>query len=105
MAMVALHTSYQLRAPPPPLWIGVSNVIVELLQDLINDHTEIYAPGEESIRMAVPALKQIIVITANPKQRYVWDKSDEGTWKTLKHAVATHQKRQWLIVASKEDVP
>jgi hypothetical protein len=34
----------------------------------------------------------------------VWDESDEGTtWKTLKRAVATHQKRQRLIVASKED--
>jgi hypothetical protein len=47
--------------------------------------------------MAVPAIKQIIAVTA--KQRDVWDKSDEGdTWKTLKRTVATHQKRRRLIV-------
>ncbi len=52
--------------------------------------------------MAVLAIKQIIAVTA--KQRDVWDESDEGTtWKTLKRTVATHQKRRWLIVASKED--
>jgi hypothetical protein len=77
--------------------IGIGNVIFELLRDIINEHIEIYAPGEESIRMAVPAIKQIIAITA--KQRDVWDESDEGeTWKTLKRAVATHQKRRRLIV-------
>ena len=52
--------------------------------------------------MAVPAIKQIIAVTV--KQRDVWDESDEGTaWKTLKRAVATHQKRQWLIADSIED--
>ena len=82
--------------------IGVGNVIFELLRDIINEHIEIYAPGEESIRMAVPALKQIIAVTA--KQRDVWDESDEGdTWKTLKRAVATHQKRRRLIVDSIKD--
>ena len=35
--------------------IGIGNVIFELLRDIINEHIEIYAPGEESIRMAVPA--------------------------------------------------
>jgi hypothetical protein len=29
--------------------IGVKNVIFELLRDIINEHIEIYAPGEESI--------------------------------------------------------
>jgi hypothetical protein len=47
--------------------IGVGNVIFELLRDIINEHIEIYAPGGESIRMAVPALKQIIAITAKTK--------------------------------------
>ncbi len=71
---------------------GVGNVIFELLRDIINEHIEIYAPGEESIRMAVPALEQIIAVTA--KQRDVWDESDKGdTWKTLQRPVATHQKR------------
>ena len=60
-------------------------------------NTEIYAPGEESIQMGVPAIKQIIAVTA--KQRDVWDESDKGdTWKTLKRAVATHQKHWRLIV-------
>jgi hypothetical protein len=52
--------------------------------------------------MAVPAIKQIIAVTA--KQRDVWDESDEGeTWKTLKRAVATQQKRRRLIVDCIED--
>ena len=29
--------------------IGIGNVIFELLRDIINEHIEIYAPGEESI--------------------------------------------------------
>ena len=29
--------------------IGIRNVIFKLLWDIINEHTEIYAPGEESI--------------------------------------------------------
>jgi len=46
--------------------------------------------------MAVPAIKQILAVTA--KQRDVWDESDEGdTWKTLKRAVATHQKHCRMI--------
>ena len=82
--------------------IGIGNVLLELLRDIINEHIEIYAPGEESIRMAVPAIKQIIAITA--KQRDVWDESGEGgTWKTLNRAVATHQKHRQLIVDSIKD--
>ena len=38
--------------------IGIGNVIFELLRDINNEHIEIYTPGEESIRMAVPATKQ-----------------------------------------------
>jgi hypothetical protein len=57
--------------------IGIGNVIFELLRDIIYEHIEIYAPGEDSIRMAVPAIKQIIAVTA--KQRDVWDESDEGS--------------------------
>ena len=52
--------------------------------------------------MAVLAIKQIVAITA--KQRNVWDESGEGgTWKTLKRAVATHQKCWQLIVDSIKD--
>ncbi len=29
--------------------IGIGNVIFKLLQDIINEHIEIYAPGKESI--------------------------------------------------------
>ncbi len=100
--MVALHTSYQLCDPLLHCEIGIGNNLLELLKDIINEHLEIYAPGEESIRLAVPALKQIIANTA--KQRDAWDESDEGdTWKTLKLAVATHQKRQQSIVDFIED--
>jgi len=51
--------------------IGIGNVIFNMLQDIINEHIEIYVPGEESIRMAVPAIKQIIAITE--KYRDMWD--------------------------------
>jgi hypothetical protein len=52
-----------------------------LLQGIINEHIEIYAPREESIRLTAPALKQIIIITA--KQRDEWDDSpNKITWKT-----------------------
>ncbi len=44
--------------------IGIGNNIFELFCDIINEHIEIYAPGEESIRLAIPALKQIIASTA-----------------------------------------
>ena len=40
--------------------IGIGNVLLELLRDIINELIEIYAPGEESIQMAVPAIKQIV---------------------------------------------
>ncbi len=33
--------------------IGIGNVFFELLRDIIIEHIEIYAPGEELIRMAV----------------------------------------------------
>jgi hypothetical protein len=42
--------------------IGIGNVIFELLRDIINEHIEIYAPGEESIRMAVPAINSLTAI-------------------------------------------
>jgi hypothetical protein len=70
--------------------IGVGNVIFELLGDIINKYIEIYAPGEEAIQLAVPALKEII---ATAKQRDEWDNSPNGNiWKTLRRAVATYQK-------------
>jgi hypothetical protein len=62
--------------------IGVGNLIFELLRAIINKCIERYAPGEESIRLAVPALKGIITETA--KQCDEWDNSPDGnTWKTL----------------------
>ncbi len=82
--------------------IGIGNAIFELLQDIINEHIEIYVPGEESIELAIPALKGIITRTA--KQCNKWDGGPDGnTWKTLTHAVAAHQKHQRLIVVSEED--
>jgi hypothetical protein len=82
--------------------IGVGNVIFELLRDIINKFIEKYAPGEESIRSSVIALKNIIDETA--KERNEWDKSPNGNiWKKLQRAVNAHQKRRRLIVASEEE--
>ncbi len=81
---------------------GIGNLIFELLRDIINEHIEIYIPGEELIRLAIPALKGIIARTA--KQFNEWDGGPNGnTWKTLKRTVAAHHKRQRLIVVSKQD--
>ncbi len=82
--------------------IGVRNIIFELPCDIINECIERYPPGEESIRLAVSALKGIIVETA--KQCDEWDDLPDGNiWKTLQCAVTTHQKRRRLIVASQEE--
>jgi hypothetical protein len=53
--------------------------------------------------LAVPVLKGIIADTA--KQCDEWDNSPNGNiWRTLRHAVATHQKHQpWLVAASEEE--
>ncbi len=81
---------------------GVGNVIFELLHDIINKYIGRYAPGEELIRLAVPALKGIIAETA--KQRDEWDDlPDRNIWKTLRRTVTTHQKRWGLIVTSQEE--
>jgi len=37
---------------------------------------EMYAPGEEAIRLSIPALKQIIGETATMRDN--WDESDDG---------------------------
>jgi hypothetical protein len=69
---------------------------------VINEYIEQYAPGEESIRMSIPTLQQIIADTA--QQRNEWDDSPKGlTLKTMKRAVATHNKRRRLVVASQDD--
>ncbi len=82
--------------------IGVGNVIFELLRDITNKYIKNYAPGEELIRLSIPTLKGIIADKA--KQRDEWDDSPNGlTWKTLERAVATHNKRQRLIVVSEGD--
>jgi hypothetical protein len=62
--------------------IGIRNVIFKFLQDIINKHIEIYAPGEESIRLTIPMLKQIIASTATQQDN--WDDSpDRNSWKIL----------------------
>ena len=69
---------------------------------MINEYIEQYSPGEESIRTTIPTLRQIIADTA--QQRNEWDDSPEGlTLKTMKRAVATHNKRRRLVVASQDD--
>jgi len=73
-----------------------------LLRDIINEHIEIYAPGEDSIRASIPTLKEIIAITS--KQRDEWDDSPDGiNWKRLKRTTATQRKHRQLIVVSKDD--
>ena len=82
--------------------IGIGNDMFQLLREVINEYIEQYAPGEESIRTSIPTLRQIIADTA--QQRNEWDDSPKGlTLKTMKRAVATHDKRQRLVVASQDD--
>ncbi len=40
--------------------IGIENLLLDLLWDIINKYIVTYAPGEEAIRLSVSALKQII---------------------------------------------
>jgi hypothetical protein len=67
--------------------IGIGNDLFTMLRDIINEHIETYSPGEEAIRRAIPALKQVIKeITA---MRDSWDLSDNGKQlKTLTRTVA-----------------
>jgi hypothetical protein len=100
--MVDLCTTHHLGTQLLHCEIGVGNVIFELLRHIINKYIERYAPGEELIRLAVPALKGIVSETA--KQHDEWDDSSDGNiWKTLRRAVTTHQKRLRLTVASQEE--
>jgi len=62
--------------------IGVRNIMFELLQDIINEHIEIYAPGEELIRVAVTALK-------NKSSLSPQNKGMSG----MIHSTGSHEKR------------
>jgi len=67
----------------------------------MNEYIEQYAPGDKSIRTSIPTLGQIIADTA--QQQNKWDDSHKGlTLKTMKCAVATHNKRRRLVVASQD---
>jgi hypothetical protein len=83
----------------PPLLhceIGIGNVLLELLWDLINIHIEIHASGDQSIQLVIPALKQIIASTATQWDK--WDNSVDGNnWKTVKRAVAAYHKHCQMI--------
>ena len=73
-----------------------------MLREVINEYIEQYAPGEKSFRTSIPTLQQIIADTA--QQLNEWDDSPEGlALKAMKHAVATHNKRRRLVVASQDD--
>jgi hypothetical protein len=73
--------------------IGIGNDLFTMLRNIINEHIETYAPGEEAIRRAIPALKQVIKETT--AMRDSWDSSDDGKQlKTLTRTVAAY-KRQW----------
>ncbi len=68
---------------------------------MINEYIEQFAPGEKSFRTSIPTLQQIIADTA--QQWNEWDDPPEGlTLKAMKHAVATHNKRWRLVVASQD---
>jgi len=72
-----------------------------MLREVINEYIEQYAPGEKSFQTLIPTLRQIIADTA--QQRNEWDGSPKVlALKALKHAVATHNKRWWLVVASQD---
>ncbi len=47
--------------------IGIGNILFELLRDVINEHIENYAPGEQIIQESIPALQQIIASTATQR--------------------------------------
>jgi hypothetical protein len=81
--------------------IGIGNDIFQLLREVINEYIEQYTPGEESIWTSIPTLRQIIANTA--QQQNKWDDSPKGlTLKTMKRAIATHNKRRQLVVASQD---
>ena len=90
--MVALDTTQQLRVPLLHCEIGITrNLFFELMRDVINQHIENYALGEQIIRESIPALQQVIASTAT--QRDQWDNSDsENCLKTVKHTVAAYHK-------------
>ena len=82
--------------------IGIGNDLFTMLRNIINEHIETYAPGEEAIRRAIPALKQVIEETT--AMRDSWDSSDDGKQlKTLTRTVAAY-KRQWeeIIISAEE---
>jgi hypothetical protein len=73
--------------------IGIRNLLLDLLQDIINEYIKTYAPGEEAIRLSIPALKQIIWETATMGDD--WDESDDSKeLKKLTKKVAAY-KRCW----------
>ncbi len=73
--------------------IGIGNNLFTMLWDIINEHIETYAPGEEAIWRAIPALKQVIEETTATRDNQ--ELSDDGKQlKTLTQTVADY-KRQW----------
>jgi hypothetical protein len=56
--------------------IGIGNQLLDKLLQIVNEYIESYAPGEESIRLAIPVLKNIIEDTA--KMRDSWDRTADG---------------------------
>jgi len=48
MSVMGLHSLTNYVSPLLYCEIGVGSVIFELLQDIIDEHIEIYAPGEET---------------------------------------------------------
>jgi hypothetical protein len=69
--------------------IGVDNQLLDMLQDIINEHLENMTHTEERIRALIPFLKNIIAKTATNRDSF--DASDDGKLlKNLKRNVASH---------------
>ena len=53
-AMVAVHSSVSLHGPAPAFEIGIGNQLVDMLQDIINEHLENMTRTEERMQASIP---------------------------------------------------
>jgi hypothetical protein len=52
--MVAVHSSVSLHGPAPAFEIGIGNQLVDMLQDIINEHLENMTRTEERMQASIP---------------------------------------------------
>ena len=95
--MVAVHSSVSLHGPAPAFEIGIGNQLVDMLQDIINEHLENMTRTKERMRASIPILNKIISETT--AKRDSCDASDNGKLhKKLKRNV----KLRSLLAASED---